>query len=186
MIVDEKSDSSEICDIIASELTKGKITGWFQGGSEYGPRALGHRSILADPRPEDMKDRVNRKIKFRESFRPFAPSVLLEHVAEFFDTGDELPFMLNVVEVRKEKRDEIPAVVHKDGTARPQTVRQNHNPLFYRLIEAFRKLTGIPLLLNTSFNLAGEPIVETPEDALRTFYLSDMDLLVIKNRIIKK
>ena len=151
----------------AKMISNEKVVGWFQGGSEYGPRALGHRSILADSRKAEMRDILNEKIKHRELFRPFAPSVLLEHCTNFFDIDDESPYMLLVAKVKKP--DLIPAITHVDGTARVQTVTKDANGIFYDVIEEFYKLTGIPLILNTSFNDAGEPIVETPEDATICF-----------------
>lgn len=162
---------------VAQELANGKIIGWFQGGSEYGPRALGHRSILADSRRSEMRDFVNTKVKHRETFRPFAPAILAEQCAEYFDIEGESPFMLLVASSRK--TDIVPAVTHVDNTARVQTVTQVGNGIFYDLIQAFFTITGVPCILNTSFNDAGEPIVETPEDALICFLRTEMDLLVI-------
>lgn len=172
----------------AKMLADGKIIGWFQGKMEFGQRALGNRSILADPRRAEMKDLVNRVIKYRESFRPFAPSVLEEHVATYFDCEAcaRVPFMERVFRIRPEKRDLIPAVTHVDGSGRLQTVGRKHNPRYYKLIEEFGKLSGIPIVLNTSFNLKGEPIVCTPTDAIRTFNSSGLDALVMGNYILTK
>ena len=188
----ERSD--EITDRISSEVAKetakliadGKIVGWFQGGSEYGPRALGHRSILADARHPSMRDIVNRRVKHREMWRPFAASVLKEHSQDFFDLKEESPFMILLSNVRQEKRDKIPSVVHVDGTCRIQTVTKEANGIYHDLIREFHKITEVPLLLNTSFNLGGEPIVETPNDALKSFLNTDMDYLVLGNYIVQK
>jgi carbamoyltransferase len=152
---------------------------------EWGPRALGNRSILADPRRTDMKEILNLKIKRRESFRPFAPSILREHVADWFETDDDVPFMMQVYQIREERRTTIPAVTHVDGSGRLQTVHQHTNPRYYRLIEAFRKLTGVPMLLNTSFN-ENEPVVCKPEEALACFLRTKMDVLVLENVVISR
>jgi carbamoyltransferase len=162
------------------------IVGWFQGGSEYGPRALGHRSILMDPRKAENKDTLNLRVKRRESFRPFAPSVLLEHSSVYFDLTVPSPYMILVAQATSEAADRIPAVVHVDNTARVQTVTREHNGIFFELIDEFYRITGIPVVLNTSFNLAGEPIVETPADALRGFMSTHMDYLVIHDYLISK
>ncbi|HHT9152758.1 MAG TPA: carbamoyltransferase C-terminal domain-containing protein, partial [Candidatus Hypogeohydataceae bacterium YC40] len=184
-------EQEELLKTVAESLTQGKVVGWFQGRTEWGPRALGDRSILADPRKEEMKDIVNAKIKFRELFRPFAPSVLVEKAEDFFELPEaerRFParFMLYVTPVKEEKRAQIPAITHVDGSARPQTVFKELNPLYYGLIEEFAHLTGVPLLLNTSFNLKGEPIVCTPQDAFNTFSKSGLDLLVLGNYVVKK
>lgn len=176
---------------VVARLVAGKVIGWSQGRFEWGPRALGHRSILADPRRPDMKDLVNVKIKFREPFRPFAPSVLAECAQDYFvlsDAAKHYParFMLYVVEVQKNKHEVIPAITHVDGTGRLQTVREEDDPKYYRLIKAFGEATGIPVLLNTSFNLKGEPIVNTPREAFRTFSQSGMDALVLGDYLIEK
>jgi len=172
---------------IAAELvTAGKIVGWFQGRLEFGDRALGNRSILADPRDASMKDRVNDTVKYREPFRPFAPSILIDDVGEFFVESAPTPFMENVFSIRPEKRALIPAVTHVDGTGRLQTVSREQNPLYFELIEEFRRLTGIPVVLNTSFNLNGEPIVCSPQDALRTFFSSGLDALIMGNCLVEK
>jgi carbamoyltransferase len=167
----------------AALLAAGKVVGWFQGRMEYGPRALGNRSILADPRQARMKDLINAKVKFREAFRPFAPSILAERASEYFVVDGHraaaFPFMTAVLPVRPEKRAVIPAVTHFDGTGRLQTVEQEVNPRFHALIAEFDRLTGVPVILNTSFNLAGEPIVCTPADAVSTFQRSGLDALAI-------
>lgn len=163
----------------ATDIVAGKIIGWFEGKSEFGPRALGHRSILCDPRQADMKDRLNSKVKFREPFRPYAASVLEEHTVEYFDMDYVDPYMLVVAPVHPEKRAIIPAVCHVDGTCRTQTVNTEYDGNFRSLIEHFYKLTSVPLILNTSFNVRGEPIVETPQDALRCFLGSGIDVLYL-------
>jgi carbamoyltransferase len=172
----------------AKLLADGKIIGWFQGRMEFGQRALGNRSILADPRRANMKDLVNRVIKYREAFRPFAPSVLEERAAEYFECSPDarVPFMERVFTIRKEKQKEIPAVTHIDGSGRLQTVSKRTNPRYYKLISEFEKLTGVPVVLNTSFNLKGEPIVMTPTDALRTFHSSGLDALVLGSYVLTK
>ena len=176
---------------VAQALSDGKVIGWYQGRFEWGPRALGNRSILADPRRVEMKDIVNTKIKFREPYRPFAPSVLAERAGEFFELPDATEhyparYMLFVVPVREEKRSLVPAITHVDGSARPQTVFREESPRYYRLIERFGELTGVPLILDTSFNLKGEPIVTSPKNALKTFAKSGMDLLVLENYLITR
>jgi len=184
-------DEEKLLDRVVDALQNGKVAGWFQGGFEWGPRALGHRSILADPRRNDAKDIVNVKIKFREPYRPFAPSVLEERSEEFF----ALPaperhypnrFMLYVAKVHDSAQARIPATTHVDGSARLQTVRRDTEPRYYRLIEKFGAATGVPVLMNTSFNLRGEPIVTTPADAVKTFFNSGLDLLVLENCVITK
>ncbi len=171
-------DEKELVATTAQAIADGLVVGWFQGRMEWGPRALGNRSILADPRRADMKDILNLKIKRRESFRPFAPSILREAVADWFERDDDVPFMLQVIPVRPERRSQIPAVTHVDGTARLQTVERACNPRFYALIEAFFQLTGIPMVLNTSFN-ENEPVVCRPEEALDCFLRTTMDVLVL-------
>jgi len=173
-------DEEELLKKTAQAIADGKIVGWFQGRMEWGPRALGNRSILADPRNAGIKDVLNEKIKRRESFRPFAPSILREEVAEWFETDDDVPFMMKVFQIRTKYRDMIPAVIHVDGTGRLQTVHKETNPRYYRLIEHFRDLTGVPLVLNTSFN-EDEPVVCHPEEALDCFLRTEMDLLVVGN-----
>jgi carbamoyltransferase len=165
----------------AAELSKGNIVGWLQGGSEYGPRALGHRSVLADPRPVGMKDKINHDVKFREPFRPFAPSVLADHASEVFDIepGADLRFMLCCVPVRPEWQGRVPAVCHVDLTGRLQVVSEAAEPLFYALIKRFAELTGVPLVLNTSLNLRGMPLVETPSDAIACFVSTELSALYI-------
>jgi carbamoyltransferase len=169
-------------------ITEGKLIGWFQGRMEFGQRALGNRSILADPRSVESKELVNRAVKYRETFRPFAPSILEEYVNDYFKiySGVKVPFMEKVFKIKDEKRESIPAVVHVDGSGRLQTVSKSTNPLYYSLINEFRKLTNIPVVLNTSFNLNGEPIVCTPTDAIRTFFSCGLDCLVMGNYLVKK
>jgi carbamoyltransferase len=174
---------------IAQALSNGKIVGWSQGRMEFGQRALGNRSILADPRENNMKERINAAIKYREGFRPFAPAILEEHVESYFvlnQNSGNVPFMEIVLSFKKERIADVPAVVHVDGTGRLQTVNRTSNPRFYRLIDEFRKITGIPIVLNTSFNTSREPIVLSPEDAIKTFYTSGLDCLVIGNYVINK
>lgn len=174
---------NELCNKVSNLLANGKIIGWYQGRSELGPRALGNRSILCDPRFKKMKDVLNKKIKFREWFRPFAPAVLEEKVYDYFGWNKPSPYMLIV---RNVKSKNIKAVTHIDSSARLQTVNKYQNQRFYSLLKAFYKLTNIPVLLNTSFNIKGEPIVETPTDALRTFTNSKMDYLIINNFLVSK
>lgn len=176
---------------VVRDLEQGKVVGWHQGRFEWGPRALGNRSILADPRRAEMKDIVNVKIKFREPYRPFAPSILVDRAEEYFDVmgiGESYParFMLQVVPALEKARITVPAVVHVDGSSRLQVVHQDAVPRYYRLIKAFESVTGCPVLLNTSFNLRGEPIVSTPEDAMRTFQRSGMDTLVVEKFLLGK
>jgi carbamoyltransferase len=184
-------NEEKLIEYAVDRLQEGKVIGWSQGRFEWGPRALGNRSILADPRRADMKDIVNTKIKFREPFRPFAPSVLSEKTEKFFalpEAPRHYParFMLYVVDVKENKREIIPAITHVDGTGRLQTVRKDTNPKYYRLIEAFGEATGVPLLLNTSFNLKGEPIVNTPREAFHTFSQSGMDVLALGQYVVEK
>ena len=176
----------DICSASAKLLSEGRIFGWFQGGSEFGPRALGNRSILADPRKPEMKDQLNARVKFRQAFRPFAPIVLAERVNEIFECEAESPFMLVAAQVRPEWKDRIPAIVHVDGSARIQTVRREHNERLYRLLQEFDKLTGVPVLLNTSFNIRGQPIVETPQDAVECFLSTGIDCLALHDMLITK
>ena len=168
-----------LCAQVAEAISEGLVIGWFEERMEWGPRALGHRSILGDPRRADMKDILNLKIKRRESFRPFAPSILREHVAEWFEQEDDVPFMMEVFQVRPEKRALVPATTHVDGSGRLQTVHRETNPRYHRLIETFRELTGVPMVLNTSFN-ENEPVVCRPEEALDCFLRTKMDVLVLK------
>jgi carbamoyltransferase len=196
----------ELHEEVAAELAAGKVVGWFQGRMEFGPRALGGRSILGDPRSSAMQSVMNLKIKYRESFRPFAPSVLNERVADYFELDGESPYMLLVARVREDRclppsedhadlwgidllnipRSDIPAVTHVDYTARVQTVHEETNPTYYRLLKAFEALTGCGVVVNTSFNVRGEPIVGSPEDAYRCFMRTEMDLLVLGNNILQK
>ena len=177
-------DVSTFC---AKQIAKGKILGWYQGKSEIGARALGNRSILASPLTKEMQEIVNEKIKFREKFRPFAPIILFEEADKYFEANNKKhPFMSIVLKVKDKLINNIPAVVHIDKTARVQTIEKETNPKIYKLINEFKNITGIPVLLNTSFNLKGEPIVESPRDAIRTFYGSGMDILVLENVIVKK
>jgi carbamoyltransferase len=207
------AEESELLEHVASLLADGKVVGWFQGRMEFGPRALGARSILGDPRSRAMQATMNLKIKFRESFRPFAPAVMHDRAAEWFDVreGQESPYMLLVAPVCEKRRtyigaealrimrddpdlrrrvnivrSEIPAVTHVDYSARLQTVDEERNPRFYRLLDAFDRLTGCPVLVNTSFNVRGEPIVCTPEDAYRCFLATDMDALVLEDVVVSK
>ncbi|HKW58024.1 MAG TPA: carbamoyltransferase C-terminal domain-containing protein [Candidatus Acidoferrum sp.] len=170
----------------AELLAKRKIVGWFQGRMEFGPRALGSRSILADPRDAEMNAKVNNAVKFREWWRPFAPSLKKEAAGEYLESAADSPFMILTSQVRKEKRAVIPAVTHVDGSARPQTVEKEISPLYWRLLDEFEKRSGVPVVLNTSFNLRGEAIVHTPTDALRTFFSSGMDALVIGSFLVEK
>lgn len=179
------SDESELCRRTAAAIEQGKVAGWFQGRMEWGPRALGNRSILGDPRRADMKALLNEKIKRRESFRPFAPSILEEAVPDWFEEDDAVPFMMQVFQVRAEKRDIIPAVTHVDGSGRLQTVSQRANPRFYQLIKAFAALTDVPMLLNTSFN-ENEPVVCRPEQALDCFLRTRIDLLVLGDVFVQR
>ncbi|MDI9245567.1 carbamoyltransferase [Marinobacter sp. CHS3-4] len=202
--VGNRVDDETLFDQVASLIADGAVVGWFQGRMEFGPRALGHRSILGDPRRRDMQEIMNLKIKFRESFRPFAPSVLQERASEWFDCSHESPYMLTTAPVAYSKRDdrisgeasgldllklkrsEIPAVTHVDFSARLQTVGEGGSERYRRLLEAFNNLTGCPVLINTSFNVRGEPIVATPEDAYRCFMATDMDYLVMGNYVLAK
>jgi carbamoyltransferase len=196
----------ELFETVAAELANGKVIGWFQGRMEFGPRALGGRSLLGDPRNPQMQSTMNLKIKFRESFRPFAPSVLRERVSEYFELDGDSPYMLLVAPVqpklrrpmtREEQalwgieklnvpRSSIPAVTHVDYSARVQTVHADTNPRYHALLKAFDKQTGCPVLINTSFNVRGEPIVGSPEDAYRCFMRTGIDVLVLENHILRK
>ena len=172
-------------EAIASLIASGKVIGWFEGGSEFGPRALGHRSILADPRDPDMKDTLNKRVKFREPYRPYAPSVLAEHAREWLDLQADSPFMLMVVDVLEDKRARVPAVTHVDNTTRPQTVTPEVNPNYYRMIREFHRLTGVPMVMNTSLNVNREPIVETPVDALICVFGTAIDYLYIEGLLVE-
>jgi carbamoyltransferase len=177
---------ADVCRFAAEKISQGCIVAWFQGAMEFGPRALGNRSILADPRDPAMKERINATIKFREDFRPFAPAVLEESVEEYFCDGVKSPFMTLTFDVRPEKKASIASITHVDGTARIQTVSEKTNPRFHRLIAEFRRLTGIPMVINTSFNVKGQPIVCTPRDAVSTFYMTGMDHLVLGDFVLSK
>jgi len=181
----ERFSDEDLIDKVAEMIKEGKVVGWYQGRSEWGPRALGNRSILANPGHPDMRAIINNKIKRRESFRPFAPSVLEEYVSEVFEQDIKSPFMMHVVKIREEWRVRIPAVTHVDGTGRLQSVSEDNNGRYYALIKKFHELTGIPLLLNTSYN-ENEPIVDTPEQALDCFLRTDMDALCLGNYILIK
>ncbi|MEO6945852.1 MAG: carbamoyltransferase C-terminal domain-containing protein [Nitrobacter sp.] len=178
--------SADICAETAKLLADQKVIGWFQGRSEFGPRALGNRSLIADPRKAGMKDILNSRVKHRQPFRPFAPIVLEERAKDIFEGEEDSPFMLIAKSVRPEWRDKIPAIVHVDGTARVQTVREATNPVLYRLLKEFEALTGVPVLINTSFNIKGEPIVETPRDAMRCFLTTGIDHLVLHDTLVSK
>ena len=180
----ESFDRGHLLVKTAQLIAEGNIVGWYQGKMEWGPRALGNRSILADPRKEDMKDILNAKIKHRESFRPFAPSILEEHASDYFDMNEPSPYMLMVAHVKKPK--DIPAVTHVDGTGRLQTVSKESNPLYYDLINEFYKITGVPVIINTSMNVMGEPIVNTPEQAYSMIVKTDMDCIVMGNNLVRK
>ena len=190
-MIDEKCTFEKITDdktlnsTVAKAISDGKVVGWFQGKMEWGPRALGNRSILGDPRRSDMKDILNLKIKRRESFRPFAPSILREHVKDWFENDDEVPFMMKVYQIKPDKKKEIPAVTHVDGSGRLQTVYKDTNEKYYNLINEFYNLTKIPILLNTSFN-ENEPIVSNPQEALNCFLRTKMDILILNNYIVKR
>jgi len=183
--VERVDDEGELCRRTASAIAGGQVVGWFQGRMEWGPRALGNRSILGDPRRTDMKDILNLKIKRRESFRPFAPSILRESVPEWFEQDGNVPFMMQVYPIRAEKRALIPAVTHVDGTGRLQTVERAGNPLYHRLIEAFAAETGVPMVLNTSFN-ENEPVVCRPAEALECFLRTRMDVLVLGPFVVRR
>jgi carbamoyltransferase len=178
-------DEDDLCRRTAEQIAEGQIVGWFQGRMEWGARALGNRSILADPRRADIRDTINAKIKFREKFRPFAPSILEESLDEYFHGAVADPFMVQVYPVRSDKRRLIPAVTHVDGSGRLQTVSRKTNPLYWRLIKEFEKRTGVPVLLNTSFN-ENEPIVHRPEEALDCFLRTRMDVLVMGHYVLDK
>jgi len=170
----------------AEEIAKGKVVAWYQGRMECGPRALGHRCILGDPRDPDMFDKLNRLVKHREAWRPFAPSVLEHKAKDFFEIKHPAPFMITTAKVREEKRELIPSVVHIDGTARLQTVNKEFDELYFNLISEFEKITGIPLVINTSFNVRGEPIINTPDEAINCFKKTGIDVLIIGNCIMRK
>jgi carbamoyltransferase len=179
----ETLPDEELLPKLAKMISEGAIVGWFQGRMEWGPRALGSRSFLADPRRRDMRQILNDKVKLREWFRPLAPSMLEEYGNEVFGKEHHDPFMITVIEVADEYKEKIPGVVHVDGTARPQMVNKDVNPRYWNLIDEFRKLTGIPMLLNTSFNIQ-EPIVCSPQDAINTFKNANFDALVLENNLV--
>ena len=183
--VEEITDERLLCRRTARAVSEGKVVGWFQGRMEWGPRALGNRSIVADPRRSDMKDILNLKIKRRESFRPFAPSILREAVSDWFEEEDDVPFMMKVFQIRETQREKIPAVTHVDGSGRLQTVTESQNPLYYNLIKEFGKITGVPIVLNTSFN-ENEPVVCKPEEALACFLRTKMDVLVTGDYFLRR
>lgn len=183
--VERIDDEGELCELTADAIGQGLVIGWFQGRMEWGPRALGNRSILGDPRRADMKDILNLKIKRRESFRPFAPSILRESVVDWFEEDDEVPFMMQVFQIREAKRAEIPAVTHVDGSGRLQTVSAATNPRYHRLITTFGEKTGVPIVLNTSFN-ENEPVVCRPEEALDCFLRTKMDVLVLGDYFVRR
>ena len=167
-------------------LARGKILGWVQGRAEFGPRALGNRSILADPRSVEIRDRLNAEVKYREAFRPFAPSILHEHGPRYFEDYQASPHMERVLRFRDEVKDRVPGVVHVDGTGRLQSVERQTNERYYDLITEFEVLTGVPLVLNTSFNVMGKPIVHSVEDAVAVFFTSGMDALIIGDTLLEK
>jgi carbamoyltransferase len=170
----------------ASLVAEGAVVGWFQGAAEFGPRALGNRSILADPRRPENRNRVSEVIKGREGFRPLAPAILEECMADYFPDLPPSPFMSYVGVVSERLAATIPAAVHFDGTARPQSISKRSNPLFHEMVRAFRCLTGVPVMINTSFNVSGEPIVLKPSDAIRTFFASGLDALLIDRFLVRK
>jgi carbamoyltransferase len=176
---------AELCRATAELIAEGNVVGWYQGRMEWGSRALGNRSIVADPRRADMRERINTRIKFREKFRPFAPSVLEESIGEYFEGAHPDPFMQQVYPVRPAMREVVPAITHVDGSGRLQTVSARTNPRYHALIRAFHALTGVPMLLNTSFN-ENEPIVDTPEQALDCFLRTRMDVIVIHDTMIRR
>ena len=178
-------EDDELIIATASQIAEGRIVGWFQGRMEFGPRALGNRSILADPRRKDMKDILNARIKFREPFRPFCPSVLAEAAGDYFETDYPSPFMVQAYKIKPEQRDRIPAVTHEDGTGRLQTVERDVNPRYWKLLKRFGELSGVPILINTSFN-ENEPIVNTPAEALDCFLRTNMDALAIGSFLLLK
>jgi len=184
-IIYNKVSDEELVENVSTRIIEGGVIGWFQGRAEFGPRALGGRSILVDPRREDAKELLNLKIKKRESFRPFAPSILEDHVGEYFEIIDEVPFMEKVFPIKKEMQLKIPAVTHVDGSGRLQTVSKKASPKYYALIDKFREKTGVPILLNTSFN-ENEPIVNNPLQALDCFLRTSMDMLVLENCVIDR
>jgi len=179
-------DEQGICEKTAELIANNQIIGWFQGRMEFGPRALGNRSILANPCNPEMQNILNSRVKFREDFRPFAPAVLAERAGEYFSFAEESPFMLFTPKVCQGKEQHIPAVTHVDRTARMQTVSRADNPKFHRLIGQFENLTGVPVVVNTSFNIRGEPIVCTMDDAYNCFQKTDIDYLIMGNCLVDK
>lgn len=177
---------SDLLAQVAKHLHDGKIVGWFDGRSEFGPRALGHRSILTRPYPAEMKDYVNARVKFREAFRPFAPIVAVEKLGQYFQTALLSPYMMHAVQVKPEMREKIAATVHVDGSCRVQTVDRRDLPRIYSLLEEFEKISGVGVILNTSFNVKGQPIVETPEDAVSSFLATNIDVLVLGQYLVVK
>jgi carbamoyltransferase len=184
LAVEYIKDSNRLCKEVANLINDGAVVGWFQGRTEFGARALGNRSILANPHLTDVRDRINKVVKKREMFRPFAPSVTFEDYEKYFQSEGEVPYMNQVVQVTKYKS--IPSVTHVDNSARIQTVRKEQNPLYYKLLKAFEKISGTPILLNTSFNLRGHTMTNDPQKAIWTFKNSDMDYLVLGNYLISK
>jgi carbamoyltransferase len=178
-------EDEKLYNVVTDCLINGGVVGWMQGRAEFGPRALGGRSIIADPRRNDAKEILNAKIKRRESFRPFAPSILEDYVAEYFELNEPVPFMEKVFPIKEDKKASIPAVTHVDGTGRLQTVMKDVSPRYYALIDVFRKKTGVPILLNTSFN-ENEPIVNSPEEAWNCYHRTSMDMLVMENILISR
>jgi carbamoyltransferase len=185
-IRDKANFEQEITQYTATQLSEGKIVAWFQGAMEAGPRALGNRSVLADPRSVDNRDRVNEKVKFRETWRPFCPSVLADRADEYFIDATQCPYMINTFHVTPKAKEFAPAIVHVDDTARPQFVTESANARFHKLIYQFSLITGVPILLNTSMNIKGEPICCTPDDALQFFFATDIDILVLGNYVLSK
>ena len=181
----ETYSDGELTQRAAQDIADGLVVGWFQGRMEFGPRALGNRSIVVDPRRAEMKQILNDRIKKREPFRPFAPSILEEHTNEYFEQTHPAPTMLMVYQIKSERRTEIPAVTHVDGSGRLQTVSRHVNPRYYQLIEDFYKLTGVPVVLNTSFN-ENEPIVCTPRHAIDCFMKTKMDVLYLENQCVRR
>jgi len=184
-LVVERLDEAPLCEKVAGELAAGRLVFWFQGRMEWGPRALGNRSLLADPRREDIRALINMKVKLREPFRPFAPSVLEERASEYFALSGSSPFMVRTAAVQSSMKGVIPAVVHVDGTARVQTVDAESNPRYRRLLESFARRTGVPVLLNTSFNV-NEPIVCTPREAVACFLRTEVEWLVMETLLVRR
>ena len=178
-------EDNSLIEYVVDSVINGKVIGFFHDAFEWGPRALGNRSIIVDPRIDNMKDLLNKKIKKRESFRPFAPSILKEEVTNWFENDEHVPFMTHVIKIKKEKRHLIPAVTHKDGTGRLQTVTKDFNKRYYNIIKSFFKQTKIPMILNTSFN-ENEPIVNTPQQALDCFLRTKMDIVVLENHVLSR